>query len=182
MNVPESSDVTLVSPDTTLVQSLHTLVQTTDWAKSSDNTLPHFLNREKVSQKLLTSSSFPPIAHHYGRNKALSIQLSSGAYYTVATSIIGEWAAKLAADPTFLLGGEPAELTYLSYKMDLSGAIERYIFSLTLQGSKVTVTFFNTTHLVMVQGSTTILTASASPSSSPCLPTSSSSTSSRSLT
>ena len=116
--------------------------------------LPHHLNLDNIQQKLVNNASLPEIETRTNKNSSVSIQLNASSYYVVAVSLFKEWVMLLDSQKVDInLAGIPLTLINAVNHLDKGGSTERSLVRLSSTSGQVTVTFYNTTHLVTVQGS-----------------------------
>ena len=123
------------------------------WINGDSTVLPHFLNQEKIVEKMRKNACLPPYEKtvEAKNGQSITIQCSTGGFYAVGVDLCYSWMAMSGQSSSSLHG---MDLEVVSYKgdEDQGGAYQKYTVKLNVQGDDVTVSFHNTTNKVQVQG------------------------------
>ena len=116
-------------------------------------TLPHQLNHDNIQQKLVNNLSLPMMETKTNKNDTKSIQFNPGSFYIVAISLFREWIMLLESQNLdIVLSGIPLTLINGANHLDKGGSKERSLIRLSSEFGQITVTFYNTTHKITIQG------------------------------
>ena len=136
--------------------------QVEEWLEEPSRTLPHFLDGDKIARTMAESAGLKAVApsSSYGKDGSLSIFFSTGAYFAICPGLVEEWRGMVGSETSsFRLDGSEVKLSviHVDKDEDQSGSIERYRVKLEMNGISVSLTFFNTTLKVFVQGNPEIV-------------------------
>ena len=123
------------------------------WITDSSTVLPHYLNEEKIADKMRKNAILAPFEKikESRDGQSTTIQCNTGCYYAVGVYLCHSWLVMQGQSPS-TLEGQSLKVVGSKGEEDQSGAAEKYIVYLEVDGDKITVSFHNTTNKVQVQG------------------------------
>ena len=140
--------------------------ETIDWVKDSQMTLPYYLNQDhiaKTMKKLACPGVDPFKTNNFSSNKSsITLQFNTGAYFAICPILVQQWIEMLVngkkVDPCRLAGSQvEVSVTSVLPRNDKDGSIQEYVAKLLVDGQEITVTFYNTTLKIHLQGRSEIL-------------------------
>ena len=111
----------------------------------------YYLNDEATEKKLKKGAKVKDFTKVHNKDDSFTLKFSTGAYITTVIPLIKFWMETKVIDEADTDGLE-VEIVSVKSKMDKGGTIEGYTVRLQVEGEEVTITLWDTTLKILVQG------------------------------